>query len=212
MPKADKLVVVDTNCLIRLYFSPLRPLLACPVQGYELKTLAELSAELKGLACGDRHPWLSDAEIQGEVDAAVIVLSRTQKRNIERHAPSVQRGGNAMLHKHCSDQNLEYTRRLSATDARALTAAMELDAALATDEWPLRMVAGKYQADDAGNPVELLCSVELLHLMELEGLLTREERVKTYADWVRFGESLMTDSARIYKRLFGETAPSAQTR
>jgi hypothetical protein len=47
MPDKNKLVVIDTNCLVRIYFSPVRPLLSKPVALHELKTLEEMARELR---------------------------------------------------------------------------------------------------------------------------------------------------------------------
>jgi hypothetical protein len=159
MPDKNKLVVVDTNCLVRLYFSPLRPILGRPVAGYELRTLRELAEELKALAAGDRHAWLTDSVIQSEVDGAVHELTRAQTKTINDEAPAIRRTGDASLRQYCQQNNIGRSRTLSLNDAKALTAALELQAALATDEWPLRRVAALYD-DDAGNPVELLSSVD----------------------------------------------------
>jgi rRNA maturation endonuclease Nob1 len=161
MTNKNKLVVVDTNCLVRVYFSPLRPILARPVAGYELKTLAELADELKELAKGHDMAWLSDKGLQQEVDGAVIELTKAQKRIIRDDAPAIRRYGDGELHKYCIAQRSRNGRTLSMTDAKALATALELRAALATDEWPLRHVADFYDDDD-GNPVELFSSVELL--------------------------------------------------
>ncbi|MDE2400189.1 MAG: hypothetical protein KGL90_00800 [Burkholderiales bacterium] len=210
MPDKNKLVVVDTNCLVRMYFSALRPMLGATFSGYILMTLQELADELKNLASNDKHAWLSDQGIQAEVDGAVIKLTRQQEATIKDETPKVRRYGNAELQRYKDKNNVARPLTLSLADARALTAAIELGAALATDEWPLRLVAGYIQADDNGGYVELLSSVELLHLLEKAGAITKDERVKVYAHWRKSSEALLGDSDARYKALFGEAAPTAQ--
>lgn len=204
-----KLMIVDTNCLVRIYFSPLRPILGQVVSGYALKTLSELASELKALAGRQDLAWLSDKDIQQEVDAAVLTLTRGQRKIIYQDGSEIRVHGDAQLRKYCTDKGLQPIRSLSRCDARALAAALELNAALATDEWPLRRVAEDYDYDD-GNPVHLFSSVELLDLLEKQGLLNRDDRIKTYADWLKDGTKLLHGSAHRYKQLFGETAPTAQ--
>lgn len=209
MPDKNQLVVVDTNCLVRLYFSPVRPLLSKPVALHELKTLEEMARELRGLASGERHAWLNTPIILDEVNGAVVQLTRAQRRAIEKDTPAVRKAGQNKLHAHCSKHNTVVQRNLSYVDAFALTASIELKATLATDEWPLRLVAASTDANDNGDPVQLLSSIELLSFVEREGLCTREERIKTYLEWAVYDE-LTPDSPRSYKRLFGEGPPKRQ--
>ena|GEM_PF-1439905 len=207
---ANKLVLVDTNCLIRMYFSPLRPVLSRPAVGYELKTLQTLADELKNIAIRrDEYAWLSAKDIQDDVDLAVLPLTKAQIQAIDQEAAGIRRQGNGMLQAYCQSQGINL-RQLSAADARVLAAALELSIAMATDEWPLRHVASVYGCYDDGTPVEMLSSVELIALLEEEGLLTREDRMRTYADWLKFGECLLRDSPRIYFKIFREYPPSAQ--
>lgn len=209
MTDPTKLVLVDTNCLVRVYFSPLRPILARPVAGFELKTLDGLAKELKNLAQRQDLAWLSDQVILKEVDAATVSLTRLQSDAINQDALEIQKVGNATLFKDFKDRKLRVSRALSLADAKALAASLELDAALSTDEWPLRLVSALYDYD-SGEPVKLFSSVELIELLEREGLINREVRVKTYSDWLKNGEALLRESPEIYFRLFKEAPPTAQ--
>jgi hypothetical protein len=209
MTNPTKLVLVDTNCLVRVYFSPLRPILGRPVAGFELKTLDGLAKELKGLAKRADLAWLSDQVILKEVDAATVHLTRLQRDSIKQDAIGIQEVGNAELYKAFQDKRLRERRTLSLDDAKALAACLELDAALATDEWPLRLVSELYDYDN-GKPVVLLSSVELIELLERDGLISREVRVKTYSNWLKNGEKLLRESPEIYFRLFKEAPPTAQ--
>ena len=206
----NKLVVVDTNCLVRIYFSSLRPLLGQPASGYVLNTLAELAAELRGLAKSDELAWLSDPGIQKDVAAGLVELSRKQKETIRDDARGIRDFSDGVLRKHCEANKTVRIRALSLADAKALAATLELQAALATDEWALRHIADLYDGDD-GNPVELFSSVELLRLLEKEGLLSREERIQTYRGWLRDGANLLKGSNQRYFELFDEAPPTAQS-
>jgi hypothetical protein len=215
MTISPKLVVIDTNCLVRIYFSPLRPILSRSISGYELKTLDGLARELKNLANRSDLAWLSDSVILAEVDAATISLTKLQRDAINLEAlgtpsvPGIQQYGNSVLRKEYENKKLRALRTLSLNDAKALAASLVLDAALATDEWPLRLVAEDYDSDN-GEPIELLSSVELIELLEREKLITREIRVKTYSDWLKNGEALLRESPEIYRRRFSEDPPTAQ--
>lgn len=209
MTNPTRLVLVDTNCLVRIYFSPLRPILGRPVAGYELKTLDGLAKELKNLTKRADLAWLSDQVILKEVDAATVPLTRLQRDSIKQDAIGIRDIGNAELYKAYQVKGLRERRTLSLDDAKALAACLELNAVLATDEWPLRLVSELYDYDD-GKPVELLSSVELIELLERDELISREVRVKTYSDWLKNGEKLLKDSSEIYFRLFKESPPTAQ--
>lgn len=209
MHATPQLVLVDTNCLVRAYFSPLRPILGRPVAGYELKTLNGLAAELKNLAKRPDLAWLSDHVIVNEVDAATVALTKAQRQAIDQDALDIQKVGNSALYKDYRDRKLKGLRALSLADSKALAACLELNAALSTDEWPLRLVSEMYDYDN-GDPVRLFSSVELIALLEQEGLIDRETRIRTYADWLKNGEKLLRESPAIYFRLFNEAPPTAQ--
>lgn len=204
-----KLVLVDTNCLIRVFFSPLSSVLGQPASGYELKTLESLANELKNIAKRrNEYAWLGNKAILADVNSAILPLSQAQQQLIEHDAAGIQQQGNSILLAYCKANNIP-TRALSRTDARVLAATLELNSAMATDEWPLRRVAAAYNYDD-GNSIQLFSSVELIALLENEGLLSKGERKKIYADWLKFGEQLLRESGKIYYELFGEMPPDAQ--
>jgi hypothetical protein len=171
--------------------------------------LGSLAKELKNIAKRrSEFAWLEAKEIQDDVDLAIIQLSKTQMQIIEQDATDIQKQGTGILLTHCTKNGIQ-PRSLSRADARVLAAALELSVAMSTDEWPLRYVSLAYSYDD-GNAVELFSSVELISLLEKEGLLTREDRMRTYADWLKFGENLHRESNQIYFKLFGENPPNAQ--
>lgn len=209
MSDTNRLVLVDTNCLIRVYFSPLRPIFDNPVAGFELKTLEGLAKELKLKAEGNEFAWLGEKAILDDVDTAIVQLTREQRRVITLDAGGIVKAGNAALYAYFNEKQLKVRRTLSFPDAQVLAACLELNAILATDEWPLRHVAKFYDYDD-GEPVELFSSVELIELFEREKLITRDERIKTYSDWLKDGTAMLRESTEIYFRLFKEAPPSAQ--
>jgi hypothetical protein len=209
MVNLNRLILVDTNCLIRIYFSPLRPILNRSASGYELRTLESLANELKNIARRrDEFAWLGARAIQDDVGLAILPLTKAQTLTIDQEASAIQRQGNGILLARCKESRID-VRALSRADAKVLAASLELNTALSTDEWPLRLVAGFYSYDD-GNPVKLFSSIELIKLLEDEGLLTRDDRIKTYADWLKFNENLLRDSPEIYFKIFDEAPPTAQ--
>ncbi|WP_145995379.1 hypothetical protein [Macromonas bipunctata] len=113
MEKPNQLVVVDTNCLVRVYFSPLRPIFGRVVDGYELKTLAVLAEEIKTLAERNDFAWLSDKVILSEADAATLKLSKLERDTINEDARAIRKHGNAELYQEYLTKNLETQRSLS---------------------------------------------------------------------------------------------------
>jgi len=139
----------------------------------------------------------------------VLPLTAAQQQAIYDEAVDIQKDGNSFLRTYCDGKNID-VRKLSLPDAKVLAAALELKIALATDEWPLRHVVSIYKTHDDGTLIEMFSSVELIALLEKEGLLNEEERKRTYADWLKFGEKLLRESPQIYKSLFGEEPPTGQ--
>ncbi|MDB5999267.1 MAG: hypothetical protein JWP52_966, partial [Rhizobacter sp.] len=111
--------------------------------------------------------------------------------------------------RYCTAVNTVKLRELSAADARALAAADVLAAALATDEWPLRHVAGQLLGGPEG--VQLFTSVGVMHLMERAGKLTRDMRITTMRGWLASGEALHRQCGDEYRDCFGEEPPDGQS-
>lgn len=204
-----RLVIVDTNCFVRLYMSPVRPLLGVAVGGVKLMTLTELKLETSHRSnVRDRHPWMGATDIQADLDRACLSLREPKKSKIALAAKVTRLSGNGLLAGFCAAQGTQVVRELSLNDARALAAADVLDAALATDEWPLRYVATELGMGGAG---QLFSSVEVLHMLEAAGSLGRDARIQTVRAWIQQAEALERGWAARYQTLFGEAAPDGQS-
>jgi len=156
----------------------------------------------------DQYCWLSKKDIHDDVELAILTLTSKQQSVIDQDTIGILKDGNSALHKYCQERGINI-RKLSPTDARLLASALELNAAMATDEWPLRLVADLYDYDN-GKPVDVLSSIDILFFLEKEKLLTPDERKRIYADWLKFGEKLLNQSPNIYRELFGEEPPDGQ--
>lgn len=209
MPDQPKLVIVDTNCYVRLYYSSLRPILGSVVGGHRLVTLHELANESKdGTNLVERNGWLSARDIQQDIQSAVFPLSPEQRAEYAELAQQYRQIGDGVLREHCRAKGI-IMRYLSLADAKALAVATDFDAILATDEWPLRLVSSKVELDDGKQP-QLFSSLDLLHLLELEEKITRNERVDIVKEWLRVGENLLTNWRADYQIIFKEAPPTVQ--
>jgi hypothetical protein len=205
MPNITKKIIVDTNCYIRLYCSPVRPIMGHEFSGYQLFTITELKLETDlNTDVIARNPWMANADIQTELASACLKLREPKKSLIADIANVTRKVGNLLLQQYCKDQNTERLRTLSAADCAALATADVLGACLATDEWPLRLVAENAES-------ELFTSVGILGLMERAGSLTREARIETVRIWCLTNEALHRDWKTEYRELFDEEPPNAQS-
>jgi hypothetical protein len=207
MPPPPTYLVVDTNCFIRLLFSPLRPVLGSTFAGYKLVTLTELANEVgPGTEVVERNPWLLDPAVQTELAGNCLKFREPKKSAMFSEAKRLRSEGNTLLRKYCTDKKLDKVRELSAADAKALAAAQTVGGLLATDEWPLAFVAER-----ASDVPAVLTSVAVVHLMEKDGKITREQRIEVVTGWVKSGEKLPQHWANQYKELFGEEPPDGQS-
>jgi hypothetical protein len=209
MPDQVRLVIVDTNCYVRLYYSRLRPILGTVIAGYRLLTLQELADEAKvGTNLVERNAWLCAPDIQQDIDGAVFELSAEQRLEYLELAKQYRHLGDGMLRAYCIEKGIT-VRSLSLADAKALAIATDFNAVLATDEWPLRWVSTKVELDD-GRTTQLFSSLDLLKLLETEGKISRSERVEIVKEWLRMGEKLLSGWRIDYGALFNEVPPTAQ--
>lgn len=207
MPPAPKKIIVDTNCYIRLYCSPVRPILGSVVGGYKLMTLAELKLETSlHTDVIARNPWMSAMDIQAELAAACFKFREPKTSQIKAAAVISRRMGDSFLRQYCQSQKIQKIRTLSSADALALATADVLDISLATDEWPMTLVAGKMLAG-----VRLFTSIGLLHLMEAAGSLSEAQRLETIRIWCLTNEQLPRSWQQEYSALFGTAPPDGQS-
>ena len=173
--------------------------------GYQLFTITELKLETDlNTDVIARNQWMANADIQAELAAACLKIREPKKTAIAKVATTTRKMGNMLLRQYCEDQKTERLRTLSAPDCAALATADVLDASLATDEWPLRLVA-------ENSEIELFTSVGLLRLMESAGKLTRDARIETVRSWCLTNEALHRDWKTEYRELFGADPPDAQS-
>ena len=206
-PQPPTILVVDTNCFIRLLFSPLRPVLGATFAGYKLLTLLELAVECgPGTSVTKRNPWLLDEAVQQELASNCLMLRKPKSTKVAEFTRYFRSQGNSLLRKHCLDKSLDKVRELSTADAKALAAAQVLQGALATDEWPLGFVAER-----ASDVEQVFTSVDVLHLMEGDGKIAGAQRVEVVSSWVQHGEKLPLNWRDRYRALFGEEPPNAQS-
>lgn len=170
-------------------------------------TLVELARELgPDTAVVERNPWLTGASVQQQLLASCLTFTPEQVQEIAAETRHLSLVGNSLLRTHCEKNRLDKVRHLSIPDARALATAQVLGAKLATDEWPLTLVAER--ATDVPAP---LTSLAVVHLMELDNKISREERIKVVGDWVKHGEYLPSGWQKQYLELFGEAPPTGQS-
>lgn len=205
--KKPTIVIVDTNCFIRLMFSPLRPVLGSAFGGYQLMTIANLAEE-----CGpdtevaDRHPWLLASEVQRELANNCLNFREPKATQVRKWAKIFLDRGNRLLRDYCIENKLDKIRQLSRTDVNALAAAQVLDGPLATDEWPLT-----WAAERVSDVEVILTSLDLIHFMERDEKITREQRIATVSVWVKNGENLPGNWRATYLELFQEEPPDGQS-
>ncbi len=201
-----KLVIVDTNCYVRLYLSPVRPILGSTFEGYKLMTLTELKFESgPGTRISETYPLLAADDIQRELHAACLRIREPKKTRIEKLLASTMKQGNRYLAQHYKDAKLLVLREVSKADARALVSADMLGASLATDEWPLKFVAKKIGFPES----DLLDTLDVLSLMEKSGGITASQRRDTVRTLRNYGEFPHGWETK-HRTLFGESLATSQ--
>lgn len=205
MPSA-KPVIVDTNCYVRLYQSPVRPILGSEFGGYRLVTLKVLRLECRpGTRVYEMYPHMKQEDVQQELEAACLKLREPKTGKVERAAQAALNLGNRALAAYCAEKKTQLLRKLSKADASAYAAADVLEGALATDEWPLRV------ATVAMNPgMELLDTVGVLHRMEQAGAITADQRRHTLRMVLLADEDRPRCWEESCQQLFTEPLPDGQ--
>jgi hypothetical protein len=206
-----QIVLVDTNSYVRLYFSPLRPLLGVVVGRYRLMTLRELVAETRGRSgLTLRHAWLADANVQLELQNATIQFDAAEETQYDGDAAYYQAEGDRFLTKYCLARQLEQLRQLSWADAKTLAVALDKGYVLATDEWPLREFSQEIEGDDSGQRLPLMSSLDLLKLFLDAGMMSMEQLRGTVRQWILSEERLLHGWQQRFLQLFGDAPPTGQ--
>jgi hypothetical protein len=203
-------LVVDTNCFIRLLNGP-RPLIGAVLGEFRLVTIHELQQETMVRRLVKEYPDLGQPQIQHELALGTLSFKRADQKKLDELADDLRAAGQTYLNAHCNAQKID-VRTLSRVDAKAWAAAMQLQGALATDEWPLRFAAELIGADDeGGGKVKLYSSVSLLALLEQHGRITALERWNLMREWRVTNERLHREADAEYTELFGEVPPTGQS-
>lgn len=206
-----QVVIVDTNCFVRLYFSSLRPMLGVEVAGHRLMTIRELADETRqstGLTV--RHPWLAGGDVQSDLSAAILELTENDERQYDEDAEHYRVLGDEYLRRYCMARQLEEIRQLSAADAKALAIALDRGCLLATDEWPLREFSQFVEPDEHGQRITVLSSLQVLKLFLDDARMSMAELRTTVRGWLLNDERLPRHWQSEYHHLFNEAPPTAQ--
>jgi hypothetical protein len=65
-------------------------------------------------------------------------------------------------------------------------------------------------ARETSDVPEVLTSIAVIHMMELDGKISREQRVAVVSSWVKLGEKLPGAWHGQYRELFEEEPPDGQ--
>lgn len=204
--KSPRFVLVDTNCFLRLYQSPVLPLLGQDVNGCRLLTLDVLVSEFldNGRLVAD-YPWVAENPKRADLDNARLKLKGPTKTIVEKQKKELAPYARAYLADYCNKRGISPARTLSVADLELLATAVALKAVLATDEWPLSAVVKELMAAPDDYNIGLFSSLDVLSLLERSGLLSAEDRRGTVDAWIRGREQLPRDWRTDYERLFEES-------
>ena len=206
---SSRIILVDTNCFLRLYQSSVRPLMGQDIGGYRLLTLEKLVDEFQNNpTLISSYPAVASGSKHDELTNSAIKLSGINKRKIKDSLKELAPYAKYFLESYCKQQNTEIIRRLSTPDLELLATTIIIKGIIATDEWPLRLVATDLMEDQEEYKIGLFNSLKLLHLIEEDGKVSPEDRRKTVRSWILYKEKLLRNWREDYQRLFGEPADS----
>lgn len=209
-PAAYRIVLVDTNCFLRLYSLPKLPFWGS-IGPYQLLTLPSLLNEFRaGARLNKDYAWL-DKKLSAEDEQKItLVLGGDQLATMCKERDAHRDYADDFLYNYCVGKKI-CIRSLSKNDLELLATAIALNAAIATDEWPLKLLVEDLtcdnDADDYG--IEVFTSVHMLRILEDAGFISPEQREATMKSWLRSGEQLHRDWDRDYRALFNAGPPFA---
>ncbi len=202
-----RIVLVDTNCFLRLYQSPVVPLLGQDIGGYRLLTLECLVDEFDvNSTLAAHYSWVVSGPKRNDLERAKLKLRGPSKAAVAKRIQELKPFGKSLLESYCKHNQILPIRNLSRVDIELLATAVALNGIMATDEWPLRHVAKDLMEDPDEYGIGLFTSLELLHLLETNGKLSSDDRRNTVDSWVRLGENLIRGWQKEYQGLFKESA------
>lgn len=205
---SSRIILVDTNCFLRLYHSPVLPLMGQDIGGYRLLTLEKLVDEFQNNhTLVSNYPSVASGTRHDELKHSAIKLSGINKKMVTSSSNNLAPYAKSLLELYCNRQKIS-TRRLSSPDIELLATTIVIKGIMATDEWPLRLVATDLMEDQEEYKIGLFNSLELLHLIQENGKISPEDRRKTVRSWMLYREKLLRDWREDYQRLFGEPAHS----
>lgn len=206
---SSRIILVDTNCFLRLYQSSVRPLMGQDIGGYRLLTLKKLVEEFQNNQnLVSNYPSIATGSKYDELTNSAIKIRGVNKKKIENLQKELAPYSKSFLESYCKRQKIEIIRRLSSPDLELLATAIIIKGIIATDEWPLRLIAADLMEDQEEYKIGLFNSLELLHLIQENGKISPEDRRKTVRSWMLYREKLLRDWREDYQRLFGESADS----
>ncbi|MBF5013493.1 hypothetical protein [Burkholderia pseudomultivorans] len=205
----SRLLLVDTNCFLRIYHSPLRPFLGTDVGGYRILTLGSLLEEFRQSQRLDReYAWVAADLALEEANGALPELPDHDREDVANEIRQLRPYAKAFLERHCAREGIP-PKSLSSRDLELLATAAVFDAAIASDEWPLKLIVEDLTSED-DYQIEIVTSLHVLQLLELAGRLDANERRNTVTSWLRCDEKLPRAWRELYRQLFGERAPTLQ--
>lgn len=205
---AIRIVLVDTNSFLRLYHSPVLPLMGQDIGGYRLLTLESLVDEfLNNPTLTMGYPSVASGPKHDDLTKAKLKLRMASKNSVENEVKQLRPYAKSLLESYCNKLKINI-RSLSSRDLELLATTVELKGIMATDEWPLRLVAKDLMEDQDEYEIGICHSLELLQLLESNGKLTPEDRRKTVRSWILYREKLLRGWESEYQRLFGESVAS----
>ena len=188
-----KIVIVDTNCFIRLFHSSVKPIFGMDIGGYRLLTLGCLVDEyLLSPNLKSSFPWIAQEPRLSELKNSKLKLKASNKTATQNQIKSLKPYAKSLLTLHCNKQGIG-VKSLSKSDLELLATTVAISCIMATDEWPLRLVAKDLMEDPAEYKIGLLNSLELLHILEINGKIDSEERRNTVDAWIRNSEKESAD-------------------
>ena len=206
-----RLLLVDTNCFLRIYHSDLRPFLGADVGGYRIRTLISLLREVEDSnRLAHEYAWVRDDLMDEARNGTLNPLARADQEEIAEEIKALRRYANWLLDKHCTAHGM-VARTLSGRDLELLATAAQFGAVIASDEWALGFVVADLISDEEANyAIEIVTSMEVLSILERAGKLSADARRATVVSWLRTEEKLPRDWQERYRALFDEAPPQIQ--